>query len=98
MTLDTTCVDTINGFGKAFKCAHDMSGGFLGGALLLVVFILFFIVFSKGNDFENVLIFDGLATSIIAGLLYFGGALQDWVIAIPFVISIIGVGIKLFTK
>jgi hypothetical protein len=77
---------------------NDNLGGFFGGLLVLIFFVLFFLVaLGLGADIRRVFVADSFLTLILTAFLWGAGLVEGWVIMVPVLLLVVSLLVLLFS-
>lgn len=96
MTYNLTFISNTTSLAQIFTGINDNSGGWFVGLLLIFFFILFFMVF-KNVDTKTVFVGGTFVTTLIAGLFFFAGMVEIWVVGVLIAALVVSLIVKLWS-
>ena len=71
---------------------NDNSGGYFGGIILLVIFLMFLLIVKI--EFKRALLFDSFLCTLLAGIFLWIGIIPSWAAIFPAVLLFISIFIN----
>lgn len=94
MTYNMSFVENATGLFTLVEGVNEATGGWLIGLLLLISWVLMIMVFQNKADTEGLLIGSSFVMAIVSGLVFFAGLIPGWVLVLPVLGIIVGLGFK----
>lgn len=91
-------IDNTTGVTVLWTGVNDQSGGWFAGLLLLSLYVLIFMVFmGSGYSFKDVFLGNNFLMSLIAGLLWGSGMVDEYVLGMAVALLAISLFIKIWS-
>jgi len=89
MAYNVSFLADTHTIGDVVTNVNTASDGFLGGIFVLVFFLVTFFVAKSGYETVVSFVASGLITTVLSGLLFFGGFIAWWIAIIPLILFLI---------
>jgi uncharacterized membrane protein YphA (DoxX/SURF4 family) len=97
MTYNTSWMDQSYNVLRMVKGVNSMTDGYVMGMFIALLWFILYITFqSRGYNSSETLIATDLVVSIVGGIMVALGMIPAWFIAIPLILLMVGIIIKIW--